>query len=113
MTLLRCAAIFSLLLAAACSRPQMPENPSASQIVGLRQITTGGVTYQVARRTEGQNRFRVTTVGGRPGSKNGAAAAVIQAYGCQRAQVTEIEKSWRVVDAVGTFCSNRNWLPLR
>ena len=113
LTFCRCAAVLALCLAAACSRPQMPESSLDSQVVGIRQITTGGATYQISRRAEQQNRFRVTTVNDRPGSKNGAAAAVIKAYGCQRVQVTEVKKGWREADAVGTFCSDRSWQPLR
>jgi hypothetical protein len=55
----------------------------------------------------------VTTLRNRPGSKQGAAAAVIKAYGCQRVQLREVEHGWRVADAVGTFCSDRSWQPLR
>lgn len=113
MSLVRFAVTFSLFLATACTRPEMPESSLSSQVVGVRQITTGGVIYQVSRDSTRENRFRVTTVGERPGSKNGAAAAVIKAYGCQRAQVTETVAGWREADAIGSFCSNRNWQPLR
>ena len=111
---IRCAVIFSLILfATACSRPQMPESSLESQVVGVREVKSGGVTYKVSRRAAQENRFRVVTLGDRAGSKKGAASAVIKAYGCQRAQVTQVKEDWREADAIGSFCSNRNWQPLR
>jgi len=102
-----------LLLAAACTRPEMPVSAETPQVVGVREIVVGGVTYKVSRLAEQQNRFRVTTASERRGSQLGAATAVQKTYGCQRVQLSAVESGWRVADAIGSFCSNRNWLPLR
>ena len=91
----------------------MPTTEDTPEVVGVRDIRVSGVTYRVSRRVEQQNRFKVVTVNDRRGSKRGVATAVQQAYGCQRAKVTEILDGWKEADAVGTFCSNRGWQPLR
>ena len=113
VSLSRIIPLFLLLLAAACTRPEMPVSDQTPQIVGVREIVVSGVTYKVSRRVEQQNRFRVTTGGERRGSKWGAATAVQKAYGCQRVQLSEVESNWTVADAIGSFCSTRNWQPQR
>jgi len=91
----------------------MPESDAAPQVVGVRQVDVGGVTYQISRVAAQENRYKVETLYDRPGSKTGAATAVIQAYGCQRARVTETMHEWRQADAVGTFCRDSDWVPMR
>jgi len=113
VSLSRIIPLVLLLLAAACTRPEMPVSDQTPQIVGVREVVVSGVTYKVSRRGEQQNRFRVTTGGGRRGNMRGAATAVQRAHGCQRVQLTEVEGNWRVADAIGSFCSTRNWQPSR
>ncbi len=67
-------------------------------------FTVKGVTYAVSRRPEARTGIRVRTRGGVDGTRQGAYAAAIRAYGCQSMRLTETVPTWRVAEGHGSFC---------
>ena len=103
------AAVVLLGGLAACEKQHPKPKGQANVMVGVRQITVRGVTYKVRRKSGTKNYFQVATVGGRPGTKHGAAQAVIKAHNCARANMTETGRNWSAAEGHGSFCKSKSY----
>lgn len=103
---LLCLLFAGLLAGCAPSRGGLSEEQLAlrNELAPSRLLTVKGVTYAVSRRPEARSGIRVRTRGGVDGTRQGAYAAAIRAYGCQSLRLVETAPVWRVAEGHGSFC---------